>query len=139
MNKIIHYVNRNFNKYRPILRKLFHWAKLIVLSAILLSFLRYDVIEILNIKRLCGRHLFAEMRKLLMHSLQPLFPSNAPSKVSRSFNRDKSPRRDVFPPLLSGSRKRRRQSELQIEKYIIRTSHNFYENFKFFSSDSSDR
>jgi len=57
----------------------------------------------------------------------------APPKVSRSFNRDKSPRRDAFPPLLSGSRKHRRQSELQIEKYIIQVQvATLMRKFKFF-------
>lgn len=85
------------------------------------------------------------MRKLLMHSFRSLFSSSGPSKVSRSFNRDKFPRRDAFPPPLPESRKRRRQSELQIEKYIIRTSHNFYENlsqiflFMYFYRDGWSR
>lgn len=80
-----------------------------------------------------------------MHSFQSLFSSSGPSKVSRSFNRDKFPRRDAFPPPLPESRKRRRQSELQIEKYIIRTSHNFYDNlsqiflFMYFYRDGWSR
>lgn len=63
-----------------------------------------------------------------MHSFRSLFSSSGPSKVFRSFNRDKSPRRDAFPPPPLPESRKRRQSELQIEKYIIRTSHNFYEN-----------
>lgn len=66
-----------------------------------------------------------------MHSfLSSLFSSSGSFKVSRSFNRDKFPRRDAFPPSVPKNRKRR-QSELQIEKYIIPSSRNFYKNFKF--------
>lgn len=65
-----------------------------------------------------------------MHSFRFLFSSSGSFKVSRSFNRDKFSRRDAFPPSVPENRKRR-QSELQIERYIIRPSHNFYENFKF--------
>lgn len=64
-----------------------------------------------------------------MHSFQSLFSSSGSFKVSRSFKRDKFPRRDAFPPSLPENRKRR-QSGLQIEKYIIHPSHNFYENLK---------
>lgn len=61
-----------------------------------------------------------------MYSFQSLFSSNGSFKVSRSFNRDKFSRRDAFP-----KNRKRRQSELQIEKYIIPSSHNFYKNLKF--------
>jgi len=81
-------------------------------------------------QRPCNECVFSLKRENCSHIPSDSCPTRS-SKVSRFFNRDKFPCCGAFPSLLPVSRKRRRQSELWMGKYIVHKSRKFYGNLKF--------